>query len=128
MHQDYEGQWDFDLRLKPLGGCEKQFGWLRAVLVAQRSLHRGLHLDVPVLTLCSAHSNPSAKPGSPETQRMDTVLDTEQIRRWAPTLSNSATVRSISGALHDVYLSSPAPREEAFSTTVDYLSRLVPSS
>ncbi|RNE49397.1 alpha/beta hydrolase [Corynebacterium alimapuense] len=124
LHISRHGTWEFDTVMKPLGGHPKYLGWLREVLRNQAKVHRNkIDVRVPVLTLCSAHSL-LGKPYSAAADSADIVLDIEQIKRWAPQLGQEVTVRSIQGARHDVFLSTPYPLEEAMMITSNWLSRL----
>src|SRR4051812_28332178 len=38
LHKDYGGEWDFDLRLKPLDGFPLFFGWVGAILAAHANV------------------------------------------------------------------------------------------
>lgn len=123
IHRDHHGEWDFDLTFKPLGGHRKYLGWLREVLRTQAAVQRGrIDVGVPVLTLCSTRSS-LGKPWSEKSAAADTVLDVEQIQRWAPRLGEDVTVHPVEGAMHDVFLSAPRPRAEALSTALDWLGR-----
>ncbi|MCF4006403.1 alpha/beta hydrolase [Corynebacterium uropygiale] len=121
LHRDYHGEWDYDLALKPLEGHDKYLGWLRAILLGQREVHAH-HVDVgvPTLTLCSSTSWLN-QPYSAAADTADTVLDVEQIRRRAPLLGRDVTVRTIDGARHDVFCSTPQARAEAFAATLRWL-------
>ncbi len=46
---DHEGEWDYNLAWKPLGGFAVRAGWLTAIRSAQARLHAGLDVEVPVL-------------------------------------------------------------------------------
>ena len=128
IHVSAHGEWDFDTRMKPLGGHPKYLAWLAAVLSGHRQVHTGsLDVGVPVLTLCSSDSYLGHKTFSPAFDTADTVLDVGQIRRWAPNLGAQVTVASIVGARHDVFLSLPHAREEAFSVTRDWLNAVIPT-
>lgn len=124
IHTSQHGEWDFDTDKKPLGGHRKYLGWIRAVDLAQRQIHSG-HVDigVPTLTLASSHSY-LGKDYTPAADTADTVLDVEQIRRWAPRLSRQSEVKTIDGARHDVFLSEPFAREVAFKTCAEWLDAL----
>ena len=56
LHHDYHGEFEYNLRWKPLGGFPITFGWLHAVRRGQARLHRGLDVGVPNLILRSDHS------------------------------------------------------------------------
>lgn len=113
LHRDFDGEFDYNLQWKPLGGFPITFGWLHAVRRAQRRLHRGLDVGVPNLILRSDHSVPRIT--DPITaHRGDTVLDVAQIARWAGCIGNRSAVVPVVDAKHDVFLSLPQPREVAY--------------
>jgi alpha-beta hydrolase superfamily lysophospholipase len=113
LHVSGTGEWDFDLALKPLAGFPVTFGWLNAIRRGQARLHRGLDVGVPSLVLRSdrTHYSPTY---SAEDDRADTVLDVRQIARWAGCLGGETTVVPIAGARHDIFLSLPDVRKNAY--------------
>lgn len=124
IYKERNGSWDFDTEKKRLGGHDKYMGWLGAVLRGQEQLHNDTDAGVPTLTMCSTHSY-LGKPYSPAADNADTVLDVAQIQRWAPKLTTAAhETRPIPGALHDVFLSQPHPRQLAFNAADTWLAEL----
>jgi alpha-beta hydrolase superfamily lysophospholipase len=113
LHRDYHGEFDYDLRWKPLGGFPITFGWLHAVRRGQIRLHRGLDVGVPNLILRSDHSV-REDTGPDALQRGDAVLDVTQIARWAGCIGNRSNVVPVPNAKHDVFLSLPQPRRAAY--------------
>jgi alpha-beta hydrolase superfamily lysophospholipase len=109
IHRDFDGEWDFDLRLKPLHGFPAYFGWIGAVLAAQHKVHTGLQIGCPVLTM---HSDEA-----------DIVLDWRHIARWGRTLGPRAAVLAFPGGLHDLVLSPREVREEAFRQLFGWAAR-----
>jgi alpha-beta hydrolase superfamily lysophospholipase len=122
LHVSGTGDWDFDLDLKPLAGFPVTIGWLNAVRRGHARLHRGLDIGVPSLVLRSSRSYFSAD-YSPLSDRADTVLDVRQIARWAGCLGAETTVVPIRDARHDVFLSLPEPREQAYAVLAAWLDR-----
>jgi len=120
LHISGTGDWDFDLDLKPLAGFPVTIGWLNAVRRGHARLHRGLDIGVPSLVLRSSRSHFSAD-YSPLSDRADTVLDVRQIARWAGCLGAETTVVPIQDARHDVFLSLPGPREQAYAVLAAWL-------
>ncbi|MEZ0364665.1 alpha/beta hydrolase [Mycobacterium sp. pUA109] len=113
LHHDYDGEFDYNLAWKPLGGFPITFGWLHASRRGQARLHRGLDVGVPNLILRSDHSVPET--ADPVTLRCgDAVLDVTQIARWAGCIGNRSTVVPVVDAKHDVFLSLPGPRRAAY--------------
>mgnify|MGYP002711935323 FL=1 len=124
IHKDFHGEWDFNTTWKPINGHRKYLGWIRAVLQGQEQIHAGnVYTGVPTLTLCSSHSY-LGEEYSPAADTADTVLDVDQIQRWAPTLSAHAQVQAIDGARHDVFLSERHAREAAFKAVFTWLDGL----
>ncbi|WP_175934804.1 alpha/beta hydrolase [Corynebacterium sp. Marseille-P4321] len=124
IHKDEHGEWEFNTKWKPIEGHRKYFGWIRAVLKAQREIHSGeVETGVPTLTLCSSHSY-LGEEYSPAADTADTVLDVEQIQHWAPQLAQDHTTEVIDGARHDVFLSERHAREAAFKASFEWLDEL----
>jgi alpha-beta hydrolase superfamily lysophospholipase len=113
IHTSGTGEWDFDVALKPLAGFPVTYGWLNAIRRGQARLHRGLDVGVPSLVLRSDRTH-YATTYSAEDDRADTVLDVRQIARWAGCLGGETTVVPIPGARHDVFLSLPEVRKNAY--------------
>lgn len=113
LHRDYDGEFDYNLQWKPVGGFPITFGWLHAIRRGQARLHRGLDVGVPNLILRSDHSVQEGT--DPASMRCgDAVLDVTQIARWAGCVGNRSTVVPVTDAKHDVFLSLPGPREVAY--------------
>jgi len=121
LHRDHHGEWDFDLTWKPLLSFPVKAGWLRAIRAGHRLVHKGVSVPAPVLVLCSQRSlfPPSYVE---EAHHADTVLDVNQIAKWAHRLGDDVTVVRVAGAMHDVFLSQKEVREEAFTHTARWLT------
>lgn len=115
------GEWDYDPAWKRPEGLDVRFGWVAAVLRAQAELRPGC-LPMPTLTLCSGRHEDGDF--GPAWFGADAVLDPDDMRRLAPGLGPDSTVRTIHGAMHDVFLSRPAAREEAWGALRDWLGDL----
>jgi alpha-beta hydrolase superfamily lysophospholipase len=102
LHQDYGGEWVFDLALKPLDGFPLYFGWVGAILAAHAKVHAGLSITCPVLAM---HSDEA-----------DIVLRWRDIAKWSPSLGNNVTVQQFPGGLHDLVLSKPAIRQKVLDS------------
>jgi alpha-beta hydrolase superfamily lysophospholipase len=113
LHSDRQGEWDYDLALKPATGLPIRAGWLRAVRRGHRRLHRGINAGAPVLVLASKRTSFSEE-WSDDVASSDIVLDVEQIAGWAHRLGQHVTIARVEGAIHDVFLSGKDTREEAF--------------
>lgn len=127
LHRDHDGEFDFDLAWKPLESWPVRAGWLRAIRRGHAELHRGLGLDTPTLVLSSDRTGNPAEM-SEEVHTTDIVLDTDQIRRWAPSLGRHVTSIAVPGARHDVWLSREPARTHAFSELETWVSAYVDPS
>jgi alpha-beta hydrolase superfamily lysophospholipase len=113
LHRDLRGEWDYDLAWKPTESFPVRAGWLRAMRMGHRTVHRGIDVKAPVITLCSTESlvAPTWTDGA---SAADTVLDVRQIAKWSHQLGRDVTVVRVEGAIHDVFSSRKDVRDVAF--------------
>jgi alpha-beta hydrolase superfamily lysophospholipase len=121
IHNSRNGEWDFDLKWKPLAGFPVLAGWIRAILVAQEKVHNGLDVRVPVLVLHSDKSMLNAKEWSEDVAKADAVLDVEGMRRWGPKIGSSVKVVEIKAGMHDLFLSPEPVRAAALAEVDEFL-------
>ncbi len=121
LHTSGTGEWEFDVALKPVDGFPVTLGWLNAVRRGQAVLHRGLDVGVPSLVLRSDRTH-YARTYSEDSDRADTVLDVAQIARWAGCLGGQTSVVPVAGARHDVFLSLPEVRRQAYAVLDRWLA------
>jgi alpha-beta hydrolase superfamily lysophospholipase len=126
LHRDLRGEWDFDLAWKPRESFPVRAGWLRAVRIGHRRVHRGIDVGVPVLTLCSTLSS-VPQTWTDEATRSDTVLDVKQIAKWSHQLGPHVTVVRVKGAMHDVLCSRKDVRDNAFDEITTWLAYALPA-
>jgi alpha-beta hydrolase superfamily lysophospholipase len=122
IHRDHRGEWDFDLRMKPLTAFPVLAGWLRAVRIGHARLQRGLGLTLPILVMHSSRSHLHAKAWSPEAMVADTVLDVADMVKYAPALGSDVTVVEVTDGLHDLFLSAEAVRTKALAEVDAFLT------
>ncbi|MGP0223151.1 alpha/beta hydrolase [Paenarthrobacter sp. NCHU4564] len=109
-----EGEWPLDERYRPPLAFPVRAGWLSAVLAGHTQVARGLRLEIPVLVLTSSTSA-NGMVWQEAMRRSDAVLDVDVIALRAMALGHSVTLERIEGALHDVFLSAPDVRAEAYA-------------
>ncbi|WP_236051461.1 alpha/beta hydrolase [Nonomuraea cypriaca] len=114
LHRSEQGEWEYDLELKPLSGFSVHAMWLAAIRRAQRRLHAGLAVDVPVLVLASA-TGLRVRDFVPEARSADVVLDPQQIARWSSSVGPHVTCVRIADGLHDLVLSAEPARKQVFA-------------
>lgn len=113
MVADPREQADINSLWRPEVSLPVLVGWFRAVLDGHARVAAGLQIGAPVCVLLSARSQFGVT-WRDEMLRSDTVLDVDLISRAALKLSDSVTIERIDGALHDVFLSEPLARKDAY--------------
>ncbi|MFJ5957242.1 alpha/beta hydrolase [Paenarthrobacter sp. NPDC092416] len=108
-----EGEWPLDEKYRPPLAFPVRAGWLSAVLAGHSQVARGLQLPMPVLVLTSAASA-NGMVWQESMRRSDAVLDVDIIALRAMALGCSVTLERIEGGLHDVFLSAPSVRADAY--------------
>ncbi|MFT4261838.1 MAG: alpha/beta hydrolase [Nocardioides sp.] len=124
LHRDHEGEWEFELDLKPLTSFPVYAGWLKAIREGHDRLHAGLNVPAPVLVLSSDQSHWTVHM-TEAAHTADLVLDVTQIRRWATAVGTDVTYKAIAGARHDVVLSLPDVRAHAYDVIGRWLTAWV---
>lgn len=111
--KQYHGEWDYDTNLKTVHPRKVTAGWIRAITLAQRRLHKHSDIKCPILLM---HSDNSVSDGkwSPEHQHGDGVLNVDDISRWGMSLGPCVTEDAITGGMHDLVLSAPDVREKVY--------------
>ncbi|EMY35573.1 lysophospholipase [Arthrobacter crystallopoietes BAB-32] len=109
-----EGEWDLDPDLRPPFAFPVRAGWLSAVWQGQSEVDKGLSITAPVLVLTSARSVYGPL-WHEDMKAADAVLDVETMAASAVKLGSTVTVERIEAALHDIFLSRPEVRADAYA-------------
>jgi alpha-beta hydrolase superfamily lysophospholipase len=125
LHRSYQGEWDFNTAWKSVSGTQLRPAWLASIHEGQRRVRKGLGVRVPVLVLCGTASG-SRKSLSSDLLATDIVLDVGQIAHLSTKLSRNVTCIRIAGAIHDVFLSPLAARNQAFDELSNWLAAYAP--
>jgi len=126
LHKSIKGEWDFDLDAKPIRGHPLFQGWLNAFTEALMKVQKGeVLVKVPTLVLCSAAgaTNPPTT-YNPGYQRADVFLNIAEVVRLAPKIGGQVKLQLIREAMHDVFLSGMAARDEAYDKVFDFFTFL----
>ena len=123
LHEDRQGEWNFDLNLKR-GGEPMLAGWVRAIHTAQKELQKGLSINVPVLVMCSDASMFEGEVWNEDYHTHDIILDTKDIQKYARVIGNDVTVKTFEGGKHDLILSKPSVRGKVYETIFEWLRGL----
>ena len=121
IHQDYSGEWDYNLEWKPAVSIPVSFGWTRAIHKGHKKVQKGLHIPCPILVM---HSDKSVY-GDEFTEAFkagDAVLDVNDIHQYATRLGDDVTIVTIEDGLHDLVLSQPDVRAETYDAIFAWLN------
>ncbi|GMT46175.1 MAG: alpha/beta hydrolase [bacterium] len=122
LHKSHNGEWDYELKLKPDAGFQIYAGWIKGIYTAQKELQKGLDIQCPVLVM---HSARSVKPGNykPEMQDADSVLNVEDIERFSHVIGKNVESASFEDGLHDLLLSRKPVRDKVLQAMEDFLNK-----
>jgi len=123
LHKDFKGEWDFNLDYKPILGYKINLGWVAAIHYAQQELQKGLDITCPVLVM---YSSKSVTPGNyhHSMHTADSVLDAEDISKYADVIGKNVTKVEIINGMHDLVLSKKDVREEVFAEMTKFIEKL----
>ncbi len=108
---------------RPAQGFATHPGWLHAVIAGHAAVAAGIDVGCPALVLLSTRFTSPVQWDERMTST-DSVLVVDDIARAATRIGRRVTIARIDGAIHDVFLSRPQPRAEAFAAVGDWLSGL----
>ncbi len=118
LHQQHNGEWNYNLDWKPVEPRSFTTSWIRAIHKGHRRIKKGLAIQKPVLVL---HSDNSVyhKHWHNDFMAGDAVLDVKDIAKYALHLGPNVQVQGIPEAMHDMVLSRKDVRDRVY----DYLFR-----
>ncbi|MDR3246665.1 MAG: alpha/beta hydrolase [Prevotellaceae bacterium] len=119
------GEWDYNEEWKPVAISKINVSWLIAIYKAQVKLHKGLNISCPTLVMRSDKSFKS-KYWSEDFMNADAVLNVEHIKKYTPSLGKKVTEIAIKNGLHDLFLSVPEVRAEAYKRMFEWLAEILP--
>ena len=120
INRERYGEWQYNTEWKSEERPEQFLGWIRGVHRAQLELHKGFHINSPVLVLHGDCSDDDDE-WSENQMHCDGVLDVEHIEMWAPKVGTKVTMETVAGGLHDLYLSRKDVRDEAYAKTFRFI-------
>ena len=120
INRERYGEWQYNTEWKSEERPEQFLGWIRGVHGAQLELHRGFHINSPVLVMHGDCSEDDDE-WSDDQMHCDGVLDVEHIEMWAPKVGTKVTTETVAGGLHDLYLSRKDVRDEAYAKTFSFI-------
>lgn len=126
LHQSLKGEWDFDLNWKPVSAPTVLLSFVRAIHSAQKEIHKGVYIDIPVLVMHS-HQTKNPKRWHKSVTQSDVILNVKDIRKYAKKIKGDVTIQSIHNGVHDLVLSAPAVREAVYQKLFQWLNSKISS-
>ena len=120
INRERYGEWQYNTEWKSEERPEQFLGWIRGVHRAQLELHKGFHINSPVLVLHGDCSDDDDE-WSENQMHCDGVLDVEHIEMWASKVGTKVTTETVAGGLHDLFLSRKDVRDEAYAKTFRFI-------
>ena len=121
IHKDLKGEWDFDLEWKKQSYPKVYLSFVRAIFEAQKEIHSGVQLNVPILVMHS-HKTSNPKKFDHNAQTTDVILDVKDIIQYANKIQGDVNVMAIQNGLHDLVLSAPDVRAAVYQQLFQWLS------
>ncbi|WP_203580220.1 alpha/beta hydrolase [Microbacterium hibisci] len=112
---------------RPDRGFPTAPGWLSAVMEGHRRVAAGIDVGCPAVVLLSTTSTVPLSWKESMTSS-DSVLVVDDIARAATKIGRLVTIARIPGAVHDVFLSRPAPRALAYHALDRWVSGYIAGS
>ncbi|MGE8540764.1 alpha/beta hydrolase [Acinetobacter sp. ANC 3813] len=121
LHQDLKGEWDFSLDWKKTKYPMVRLSFVTAIHEAQKEIHRGVKIDVPVLVMHS-HQTKNPRKWSKDAQSSDVILGVKDIQKYAKKIHGDVTLQSIHNGLHDLVLSEKTVRDTVYQQLFSWLA------
>lgn len=119
--KEYHGEWEYDTEWKMIYSPPVTMSWVRAISRAQSYLmHHTRDISVPVLVMHSSRRVEGCS-WTEEFQHGDAVLDPEQLQQRGVRMGHNPQVSTIDEGIHDLILSEPTPRREAYATIFEFI-------
>ena len=120
LHKDLKGEWDFNLDWKKSSYPKVRISFIRAIYEAQKEIHQGVRVDVPVLVMHS-HQTKNPRKWGKNAQSSDVILGVKDIQKYAKKIQGDVTIREIPNGLHDLVLSEKTVREGVYQQLFSWL-------
>ena len=122
LHQFYHGEWLFNLEWKQPKMPLVRLSFIRAIYLAQQTLHQGITLNIPTLIM---HSHQTRYPlrFNKDAQTSDVILDIEDMKKWGKTIKGDVQFYEAHNALHDVVLSKRPVRQAVYQKLFEWIEQ-----
>jgi alpha-beta hydrolase superfamily lysophospholipase len=122
VSSEAHGEWQLDPAWRPRASFPIRAGWAKAVMAGHAAVERRLHIREPVLVMLSDRTRIQIE-WSADMMEADAVINVEETAGRALRLGRRVSVYRYPGALHDVFLSRRAVRDEATRDLAAWVER-----
>ena len=124
LHQNFQGEWDFNLKWKPKHYRFVYLSFVHAIFQAQKEIHSGPKLYIPTLVM---HSDRSSYPKklNKDAQSTDVILEIKTIHKYANKLQGDVDVITIRHGLHDLVLSKSDVRQKVYAELFQWIKEKI---
>jgi len=123
IHKDEKGEWDYSLEFKPHIAPAINFGYIRAIHLAQNRIKYSLKINVPALIMISDNTL-YEKEWSDKLFTGDIILNVDHIRKSAEKIQGDINIHTIDNAMHDLFLSPKPIREKTYKNIFEWLKKI----
>ena len=122
IYKGDKGEWEYQLGWKPHVAPAVNFGFIRAIHLAQEKVKNGVNINVPVLVM---HSKVSLyeKEWSDKLFTGDAILNVKHISENAQKIQGKVTIQAVEGGMHDLILSPKPVREKVYFDLFEWLKK-----
>jgi alpha-beta hydrolase superfamily lysophospholipase len=120
LHKNLKGEWDFNLDWKKTKYPKVRLSFVTAIHEAQKEIHQGVQVDVPVLVMHS-HQTKNPRKWGKDAQSSDVILGVKDIQKYAQKIQGDVSIQSIHNGLHDLVLSEKSVRENVYQQLFSWL-------
>lgn len=124
LHKDFNGEWDYNLKWKPIKGFPAYYIWLKTIIANQNDLKNNPNINVPILLMHSSKTS-APKRSNKDIDKADVVLNIEHMKKIGPQLGNNVTLLEVKDGIHDLFLSKEPVRNFAFDGMFKWLSQTI---
>ena len=122
LHKSLKGEWDFNLDWKPMQYPMVYLSFVHAIFEAQKEIHHGIQLNIPVMVMHSARTTYPRK-FNHDAQSSDVILNVKHISKYAKKIQGDVKIISIQDGLHDLILSAQPVRAQVYHTLFEWLEQ-----
>lgn len=122
LHQQWYGEWNFNLNWKPQTYPKVELSFIRAIFEAQKEIHAGVKIAIPVLVMHS-HQSKNPKRWNKVAQCSDVILNVKDIQKNAEKICGKVTIQTINHGVHDLVLSEKPVREQVYRQLFEWLTQ-----